>query len=344
MDLADLPDDFDWKYYCTKNTDLWNAGIRDEKKAIRHWLKMGKKEKREYTKKLNIYDTSEYRHKNFFVYIDVKDIAVIKTDKIIKSIKTFDMSDINLNIIVNFCFVVNEYKTFLQNSMINGTITFSHDNENTNAMRFINQVKKNHDEKLYHDIYVNIYFDNNAVFPYGIVGNNDMMINNWLIMNDMKTSMIAHSKYIVYKNIEKYDDDEHEKLNKIIKLLYSSDNSQNYMYSMSNNYWLKHEIICELIDKYDMIMNNIDVIDDRLLLRLYGYILHMKKKVISEIYCDTLMENGIDICGNNLVISKRVMKKKKIVMIAHENSYTGGNIFLLSLRKYLYQKNYVTEI
>ena len=49
---------FDWKYYIEIYSDLQNAKINTEKKAIHHYLKFGIKENRK-THKINIKNTIE---------------------------------------------------------------------------------------------------------------------------------------------------------------------------------------------------------------------------------------------------------------------------------------------
>src|SRR5437868_14515685 len=55
------PPGFDWRWYVTSYTDLAAAGITDEKSAIRHWRKHGRREGRRFApRRPNSFDWLTY--------------------------------------------------------------------------------------------------------------------------------------------------------------------------------------------------------------------------------------------------------------------------------------------
>ena len=50
--MAQLPEDFDWRFYCHYYSDLKLAGIDTDKKSIDHYLKHGHHERRIYHSKM----------------------------------------------------------------------------------------------------------------------------------------------------------------------------------------------------------------------------------------------------------------------------------------------------
>ncbi len=61
QEATGLPPGFDWRWYVTSYTDLAAAGIKDEKSAIRHWRKHGRREGRRFApRRPNSFDWLTY--------------------------------------------------------------------------------------------------------------------------------------------------------------------------------------------------------------------------------------------------------------------------------------------